>query len=74
MKAIDIALKDMKRSFRSAFALMFMFVIPLLVTGMFYLMFGNTATAAAESEAAAPRGAAHDPDHCWSTWTRAARR
>ncbi len=43
MKAIDIALKDMLRSFRSLFAIVFMFVIPLLVTGMFYFMFGNVA-------------------------------
>ncbi len=41
MKAIDIALKDLTRSFRSAFAIIFMFGIPLLMTGMFYLMFGN---------------------------------
>jgi ABC-2 type transport system permease protein len=41
MKAFDIALKDMTRSFRSAFAVIFMFVVPLLVTGMFYFMFGN---------------------------------
>lgn len=33
----------MLRSFRSAFALVFMFGIPLLMTGMFYLMFGNIA-------------------------------
>jgi ABC-2 type transport system permease protein len=44
MKAIDIALKDMSRSFRSAFAVIFMFGIPLLVTGMFYFMFGNIAS------------------------------
>ena len=43
MKAIDIALKDMLRSFRSFFAIVFMFVVPLLVTGMFYFMFGNIA-------------------------------
>src|SRR5512134_2106691 len=43
MKIIDIALKDLTRSFRSTFAIIFMFVIPLLVTGMFYLMFGNIA-------------------------------
>jgi len=43
MKSIDIALNDLKRSFRSAFAVIFMFAIPLLVTGMFYLMFGNIA-------------------------------
>jgi ABC-2 type transport system permease protein len=43
MKAIDIALKDLTRSFRSTFAIVFMFGVPLLVTGMFYLMFGNMA-------------------------------
>ena len=43
MKSIDIALKDMLRSFRSLFAVVFMFVVPLLVTGMFYFMFGNIA-------------------------------
>src|SRR5512138_2079000 len=43
MKALDIALKDLKRSFRSAFAVIFMFGVPLLVTGMFYFMFGNMA-------------------------------
>ncbi len=43
MKAFDIALKDLTRSFRSAFAVIFMFGLPLLVTGMFYLMFGNIA-------------------------------
>jgi ABC-2 type transport system permease protein len=41
MKLLDIAFKDMTRSFRSANALMFMFVIPLLVSGMFAFMFGN---------------------------------
>ena len=41
MKTIDIALKDLTRSFRSYFALVFMFGVPLLVTGMFYLMFGS---------------------------------
>jgi ABC-2 type transport system permease protein len=44
MKALDIALKDLTRSFRSAFAVVFMFVVPLLVTGMFYFMFGNIAS------------------------------
>ncbi len=43
MKALDIALKDMLRSFRSFFAIVFMFIVPLLVTGMFYFMFGNIA-------------------------------
>jgi len=44
MKALDIALKDIQRSFRSAMAIVFMFAIPLLVTGMFYFMFGNIAS------------------------------
>lgn len=42
MKILDIALKDMTRSFRSAFALVFMFGVPLLMTGMFYLMFSGS--------------------------------
>jgi ABC-2 type transport system permease protein len=41
MKTLDIAIKDMTRSFRSAFALIFMFGIPLLMTGMFYFMYGG---------------------------------
>jgi ABC-type transport system involved in multi-copper enzyme maturation permease subunit len=44
MKVIDIALKDLIRAFCSAVALVFMFVIPLMVTGMFYFMFGNIAS------------------------------
>jgi ABC-type transport system involved in multi-copper enzyme maturation permease subunit len=44
LKVIDIALKDLTRSLRSATALAFMFGIPLLVTGMFYLMFGSSAS------------------------------
>ena len=42
MKALDIALKDMTRSFRSAMAWIFMFGIPLLMTGMFYVMLGSS--------------------------------
>ncbi len=41
MKILDIAFKDITRSFRSVFAVLFMFVIPLLITGMFYVMFGG---------------------------------
>ncbi len=43
MKVIDIALKDLLRGFRSAYSLIFMFAVPLLVTGMFYFMFGRIA-------------------------------
>lgn len=41
MKSLAIALKDLTRSFRSTFALIFMFGVPLMVTGLFYLMFGG---------------------------------
>jgi ABC-2 type transport system permease protein len=44
VKVLDIAIKDLTRSFRSAIALAFMFVVPLLVTGMFYFMFGSSAS------------------------------
>lgn len=41
MKILDIALKDLLRSFRSAFALVFMFVMPLLTAGIIYFAFGG---------------------------------
>ena len=43
MKALDIAFKDITRSFRSTIAVVFMFGLPLLVTGMFYFMLGSSA-------------------------------
>ncbi len=52
LKTFDIARKDLLRSFRSAFLLMFMFGIPLLVTGMFALMFGNLQESASPPETA----------------------
>ena len=41
MKPIDIALKDIKQAFRNKTALMFMFVVPILVTGLFFFVFGS---------------------------------
>ncbi|MBA4380148.1 MAG: hypothetical protein C0393_05645 [Anaerolinea sp.] len=41
MKLLTITLKDLSQSLRSAFAVVFMFVLPILVTGMFYFMFGG---------------------------------
>lgn len=41
MKALDIAFKDMLRSWRSAFTVVMMFVAPLLITGLIYLAFGG---------------------------------
>ena len=40
-KLLDIALKDLRRAFRSRFLLVFTFVIPVLVTALFALMFGE---------------------------------
>ncbi len=41
MKVLDIALKDLFHSLRSAFLLVMMFVAPLLITGLIYLAFGG---------------------------------
>ena len=41
MKIIDIAIKDMTQYFRSLMALVMMFVVPVLLVGMFYVMFGG---------------------------------
>ena len=41
MKIIDIALKDLTRSFRSAFAVGMMVVAPLMLTGLIYFAFGG---------------------------------
>ena len=41
MKLFDIALKDLKRSFRSLFAIGMMFAAPLLITGLIYTAFGG---------------------------------
>jgi ABC-2 type transport system permease protein len=41
MKITDIAIKDMRRYFRSAFAVGMMLVVPLLITGLIYAAFGG---------------------------------
>jgi ABC-2 type transport system permease protein len=41
MKIIDVALKDLKRVFRSMFALIMMFGAPLLIAGLLYFAFGD---------------------------------
>jgi ABC-2 type transport system permease protein len=41
MKILNIAFKDLLRSYRNRAALIVMFVLPLLVTGLFYLALGN---------------------------------
>jgi ABC-2 type transport system permease protein len=41
MKILDIALKDLTRSFRSAFAIGMMVVAPLLLTALIYFAFGG---------------------------------
>jgi ABC-2 type transport system permease protein len=42
MRIIDIALKDLTRSFRSAFAVGVMVIAPLLLIGLIYFAFGGT--------------------------------
>ncbi len=44
MKILAIAIKDFLSAYRSMFALVFMFGVPLLMAGMFYFMFGNMNT------------------------------
>ncbi|MCD6552784.1 MAG: ABC transporter permease [Anaerolineae bacterium] len=41
MKMLDIALKGLLRSFRSGFALMMMFAMPLMITGIMQFAFGG---------------------------------
>jgi len=41
MKILDIAFKDMLRSFRSAFAIGMMLIAPLMLTGLIYFAFGS---------------------------------
>jgi ABC-2 type transport system permease protein len=41
MKILDIAFKDLTRSFRSAFAIGMMVVAPLVLTGLIYFAFGS---------------------------------
>ncbi len=42
MKLLDIAIKDLLHFFRSAFALLMMFLVPLLIPALIFLAFGNT--------------------------------
>jgi ABC-type Na+ efflux pump permease subunit len=44
MKIMDVALKDLKRVFRSVFALIMMFGAPLLIAGLLYFAFGGLAS------------------------------
>ncbi len=43
MNILDVALKDLKRIFRSVFALIMMFGAPLLIAGLLYFAFGSMA-------------------------------
>ena len=44
MRIMDVAFKDLKRVFRSAFALIMMFGAPLLIAGLLYFAFGGLAS------------------------------
>ena len=43
MRIMDVAFKDLKRVFRSPFALIMMFGAPLLLAGLLYFAFGGLA-------------------------------
>lgn len=49
MKILDIAFKDLLGSFRSGMALILMFGLPLLITGLFYLAFGGIITGSGDN-------------------------
>jgi hypothetical protein len=44
MKLLDIAFKDVSRSFRSAMFLVFGFALPILTAALFYFAFGGMAS------------------------------
>jgi len=48
MKMLDIAFKDLTRSFRSLFAIGMMVGAPLLITGLIYFAFGGGHTSASD--------------------------
>ena len=54
MKLLDIAFKDLVRSFRSLFAVGMMLVAPLLITGLIYFGFGGFAGGNSSASGAAP--------------------
>ncbi|CAG0930357.1 Linearmycin resistance permease protein LnrN [Thermoflexales bacterium] len=41
MKVLDIAFKDIQRAFRSAFGVVMMFIVPILIPGIIYAAFGG---------------------------------
>jgi len=50
VKLLDIALKDLYRSFRNAMFLVFGLLLPLLTAGLFYFAFGGSASAGGDFE------------------------
>lgn len=54
-KILDIAFKDIKHAFRSAFALAFMFVVPILTAGIFFLAFGGMGSDGEEMSLSLPQ-------------------
>jgi ABC-2 type transport system permease protein len=44
MKILDIAFKDIKRSLRSGFGVVMMFIVPIMIPGIIYAAFGSALT------------------------------
>jgi len=59
MKILDIAIKDMRRYFRSAFAVGMMLVVPMLVTGLIYAAFGGVLVSSETEEYTLPKIVVH---------------
>ena len=51
MKILDIAFKDLTRSFRSAFAIGMMVIAPLMLTGLIYFAFGGASNGTSDMPA-----------------------
>jgi ABC-2 type transport system permease protein len=49
MKILDIAFKDIKRSLRSGFGVVMMFIVPIMIPGIIYAAFGGALDGGADS-------------------------
>jgi hypothetical protein len=48
MKILDIALKDIARAFRSAFGVVMMFIVPIMIPAIIYAAFGGALSGSAD--------------------------
>ena len=48
MKILDIAFKDIQRAFRSAFGVVMMFIVPIMIPAIIYAAFGGALDSSAD--------------------------